>query len=312
MPDRVTPAALRERIALTLQSETKQYETPEVCDRLGMPAEGPDAWSYNSKRVYVAQRLAGVAMPELLRIARDVVEEFGDDELEHMIAAGAGVRGTDGKLKNIIFAAIGPKPRILLRDALDNVIEVVEGADRCLIYDKPLPPAGLSWSELVGWWAAGHAPGDYAPDAPDLYRRLYASLASPPEQLLFKSYCARYGAEGGQDAPALIPQVYLHYDPYTKRELRGRVGAELARQRMDFLLLPNDRRRIVIEVDGQHHYADDTGRASPSRYAEMVAEDRRLQLTGYEVFRFGAAELRDEGSARAAVDTFIDQLLGTS
>jgi hypothetical protein len=119
-----------------------------------------------------------------------------------------------------------------------------------------------------------------------LYRRLYASLASPPEQLLFKSYCARYGTEGGQDAPALIPPVYLHYDPYTKRELRGRVGAELVRQRMDFLLLPNDRRRIVIEVDGQ-------------------------QMTAYEVYRFGAAELRDEASARATVNAFIDQLLAS-
>jgi very-short-patch-repair endonuclease len=312
MPDRVTPAALRGRIALTLQSETKQYETPEICNRLGMPAEGPDAWTYNSKRVYVAQRLAGVPMPELLRIARDAVEEFGDDELERMVAAGAGVRRTDGQLKNIIFAAIGPKPRIILRDALDNIIDVVEGANRCLIYDQPLTPGGLSWSELARWWEAGYANGGHASDAHGLYRRLYASLASPPEQLLFKSYCARYGAEGGDDAPALIPQVYLHYDPYTKRELRGRVGAELARQRMDFLLLPNDRRRIVIEVDGQHHYADDTGRASPSRYAEMVAEERRLQMTGYGVFRFGAAELRDETSARATVDTFIDQLLGAS
>jgi hypothetical protein len=60
---------------------------------------------------------------------------------------------------------------------------------------------------------------------------------------------------------------------------------------MDFLpLLPN-RSRIVIECDGVQHCADDDGRASPHRYADVVAEDRVLRLRGYEVYRFGGAEL---------------------
>jgi hypothetical protein len=42
---------------------------------------------------------------------------------------------------------------------------------------------------------------------------------------------------------------------------------------MDFLLLLPNRARVVIECDGAQHYADDLGRASPQRYAEMVAED---------------------------------------
>jgi hypothetical protein len=33
------------------------------------------------------------------------------------------------------------------------------------------------------------------------------------------------------------------------------------------------------------------GVADPRRYAEMAAEDRALQLAGYEVYRFGAHEL---------------------
>jgi hypothetical protein len=32
--------------------------------------------------------------------------------------------------------------------------------------------------------------------------------------------------------PALIPQVYLHYDPFTKRELKTMDGDELVRQWM--------------------------------------------------------------------------------
>ena len=40
----------------------------------------------------------------------------------------ATIRGVDGQLKSIIFASTGPKPRIVLRDAI-NVVEVVENAE---------------------------------------------------------------------------------------------------------------------------------------------------------------------------------------
>jgi hypothetical protein len=39
----------------------------------------------------------------------------------------------------------------VLRDAINNVIEIVEGADRCLVYDRPLEHSGLSWGSLVQW-----------------------------------------------------------------------------------------------------------------------------------------------------------------
>jgi very-short-patch-repair endonuclease len=148
--------------------------------------------------------------------------------------------------------------------------------------------------------------------ARSLYTRLRASLGSAAETVLFNAYGARYsrdGGDGGDQIPALIPQVYLHYDPYTLRELAGRAGHPLARQRMDFLRLFPDRSRVVIEVDGKQHYADgDT--ASPSRYAEMVAEDRKLRVASYEVYRFGGAELHpDDADAPGRVQRFLDELL---
>ena len=66
----------------------------------------------------------------------------------------------------------------------------------------------------------------------------------------------------------------------------------LLRQRMDFLLLLGHGVRVVVEIDGKHHFANGEV-ASPSRYAEMASEDRRLRLQGYEVYRFGAAEFAD-------------------
>lgn len=51
-----------------------------------------------------------------------------------------------------------------------------------------------------------------------LYRRLSASLSgNPVELLLFRTYCERYSAEQASSLPALLPQVYLHYDPLTRR-----------------------------------------------------------------------------------------------
>jgi hypothetical protein len=72
-----------------------------------------------------------------------------------------------------------------------------------------------------------------------LYSRLKESVCgaqSPGEYAIFHTYYKRYGNRLGDDKlPVLLPQVYLHYDPYTKRE-RGDEKF-LERQRMDFLIM---------------------------------------------------------------------------
>lgn len=78
---------------------------------------------------------------------------------------------------------------------------------------------------------------------------------------------------------------------------------------MDFLLLLPNRRRVVIELDGIQHYADSARRASPELYAKMVAEDRKLKLAGYEVYRFGGQELVDREGAATMLEAFSKDLL---
>ncbi len=219
--------------------------------------------------------------------------------------AGKGVPGT---AKNLIFASVGPKPRIIIRDSVNNDIEVVENRDSCLIYDRPLKEHGLYWEELVQWWRELEGLASVEDARKQLGRRLLASLQSPPERALFEQYFWVARRMFQREIPALIPQVYLHYDPFTKRELSGHVA--LARQRMDFLLLLPHRRRIVLEVDGAQHYSH-SGRPRPDLYATMVAEDRVLRLAGYEVFRFGATELTPELSPRT-VDQFFMRALASA
>ena len=60
-------------------------------------------------------------------------------------------------------------------------------------------------------------------------------------------------------------------------------------------------------MDGKQHYAHGD-QASPALYSEMAAEDRRLRLAGYEVYRFGGYELYEQELADATADTFFLRL----
>ncbi len=194
-----------------------------------------------------------------------------------------------GRPKNLIFAS-PQKPDLRFRNAVDNDIEIVTNSDKVLVYDRPIGADGLLWRDLQSWWSETNNLSNDDVSKETLYRRLQESLPdnSPPQALLFNSYHKAFG-KAIPNLPALLPEVWLHWDPKTVKD-RGRDA--LLRFRMDFLLLMPSGIRVVIEVDGKQHYATEDGRADPSRYAEMVAGDRDLQLSGYQVYRFGAAELQ--------------------
>ncbi|ABK05754.1 hypothetical protein Arth_4317 (plasmid) [Arthrobacter sp. FB24] len=255
-------------------------------------------------------------LPTLVALARRMVTELEVTDrlladLTALLAEYDRGGGVGTPAKNLIFAANGPKPELVLRDALNNDIEITRNGEYCLVYDQPIPADGLTYSNLIKWWRERQGFADDVPPRDvglDLHNRLRASLDDNPVELrVFDAYAARYKAYGFA-IPALIPQVYLHFDPATQLSRRsvGQNGSPLARQRMDFLILFSSRHRVVLEVDGKQHYANgDT--ASPALYSDMVAEDRRLRLAGYEVYRFGGAELMKDDADRMVAE-FFDQL----
>jgi hypothetical protein len=216
-----------------------------------------------------------------------------------VMEVSSGVRGV---AKNLIFAANGPKPELVFADAINNDIEIVKNAEYCLVYDRPVSPTGLRWEDMVEWWK--NINSDHPDPERQLYLRLQASLNCEPERLFFRSYFKSFMRVLGSRLPALVPQVYLHYDPYTFKMLSG--NKRLPRQRMDFLLLLSRNERIVIEIDGKQHYANGD-QASPALYSEMVSADRKLRLAGYEVYRFGGAEFMD-GRGEELVGDFVSDL----
>ncbi|MDI9407491.1 MAG: hypothetical protein QM522_12375 [Chitinophagaceae bacterium] len=307
----VTIVELREAIAEALAQE-KSYDLPCVCVDLGL-GSGTIEEAHQSKRAYVRARIISKGLNDLAALGEKLRGRYSNiEQLSSMlddISAKAG--GVSGNIKNLIFAADGPKPELVLTDALSNTVEIVKNAEYCLVYDLPILSPGLLWHDLVIWWGESRNPDFSFHDAErDLFRRLMSSLASPPEKHFFNSYFKFYHSTLGKRLPALIPQVYLHFDPKSLKELGGR--QRLPRQRMDFLMLLPNNQRIVIEIDGRQHYSEDNGTPSPRKYSEMVAEDRRLRLLGYEVYRFGGYELtRDESgdsSGEGPVQRFLRQL----
>lgn len=250
-----------------------------------------------------AQRLAS-DLNELLRRDGYKLETTGEASGYPVYALSRLHRGVAGAPKNLIFASTGPKPELGFADAVNNDVVILAGAEHCLIYDRSIRSDGLLWSELVSWWGELH-PEESDP-AKSLGLRLRASMSSSSlaEQAVFDTYFRRYRPMLQSALPALIPQVYLHYDPAVVRTLKHR--ASFPRQRMDFLLLLPNRARVVIEVDGQHHFTRNDKPSLPA-YAEMVSADRDLRLAGYEIFRFGANELVGAG-AQALIERFFDRL----
>lgn len=241
------------------------------------------------------------AVTELNRVlARDGYELAVDSDMSgHPIYRFQRIaRGVDGRPKNLIFASCGPKPEIGFADAINNDIVILSGEGNCLVYDRPVSRDGLLWSELVAWWATV-CPGA---DAAKLGARLGKSLSSDAEHKLFATYFKAFRGLLGDKLPALLPQVYLHYDPAIVRTLSHRLP--IGRQRMDFLLLLPGRQRIVVEVDGKHHFSKHD-RPSLPVYAEMVSADRDLRLAGYEVYRFGANELVGKDAESTVTDFFV-------
>lgn len=138
---------------------------------------------------------------------------------------------------------------------------------------------------MVSWWNNNNPDYDIEVEK-SFVERLRLSLDSAPEVKLLRTYYNYLYKLKNKNLPALIPQVHCHYDP---KSANMRNGQGYVHQRMDFLLLLPHGVRVIIEIDGKQHYAEQDV-ASPPKYASMVRDDRDLKLYGYDVYRFGGQE----------------------
>jgi hypothetical protein len=138
-----------------------------------------------------------------------------------MIGAGA-----PGSMKNLIFAADGPKPEIVFSDALNNDVRVVRN-ERVLPRLRPATGgAKLTWADLTSWWAdrEGLTGASAREVARSLYWRLDRSLGdNDAERRILRTYAERY-VRLGADIPMVAEDRELRLRDY---EVYRFGGAEL-------------------------------------------------------------------------------------
>lgn len=263
----------------------EQYVNPNIHRLRWNKEEEREEYIHNSELVEVINRYINHDGYKLI-----VKDTIGDKAFYECISMRGGVQG---QVKNIIFAA-KYKPEIAFDDALNNDIRITKNEDQCLIYNRSIPSSGVMWNDLVEWYATEHNLTDIQNpekvfisrlcDCLDTSYKAKGAKAGPETWMLQAYYDLK--KELGIDLPALIPQVYLYYDPQTIQQ-RGYKLFE--HQKMDFLMIFSHRDRIVIEIDGKQHYAEGST-ASPKLYSQMVRAHREMSLYGYDVYRFGGYE----------------------
>ncbi|TDC81140.1 hypothetical protein E1193_15650 [Micromonospora sp. KC606] len=205
-----------------LPSTDRRYDTAgrdNFQHRVLNPCDWPDDWIFTAERFGLADNdeallafLVEMPHPEVRTNLAEVeqLRDFLNKVLIHdgyeIVQAdaisgapifdyrliGSGVRGS---MKNLIFAALGPKPEIVLDDAVNNDLHFVRNAENCLVYDRPLGAHGLTWAELTDWWAdrqgmTGEPDRDISRSP---YRRLYQSLGdNDAERRILRTYAERY------------------------------------------------------------------------------------------------------------------------
>lgn len=184
---------------------TRRHLEVVLGEELKLPwtGNGSPASDDYSKRSLIQAYMPGWSVPQMAGLARRIVLELdlADVQLTDLIQllatydAGGGVHGPT---KNLIFAANGPKPEIVLRDAMSNDLEIVKNAENCLIYDQPLPAEGLRFGHLVEWWRDRQQIPATTPAREvglALHARLRESLANNQAELVvFDTYAKRYRA----------------------------------------------------------------------------------------------------------------------
>lgn len=231
------------------------------------------------------------------------------DKVEYKVEERFGVRG---KIQEIVFAAVA-KPEFLITDVLNQDITIPLNNKRYLIYNGPIEREGLKWKQLKEWY------DDTVTSCEESFEERIERSVGHGDSVLEKNFYKAYlelVTELGEDIPALLPQVYLYYDPKVQKE---RIIKIFDHQCMDFLMIFSESRRIIIELDGVQHYAEDEatripGRkyevriASTQKYADMVKAQREMTLAGYEVYRFGGSEIYEWDNARNVIKCFLKEL----
>jgi hypothetical protein len=157
-PVKVTPYTFRQAITDEMMGYTREKLEAIYIELLALPYGGDDdPRSAPTKRSFIEQYTYPMTLPQMAHLARRIITEIDDaPTLQAMLDVYVADGGVAGTPKNLIFAATGPKPELVFTDAIDNNIAITKHAKHCLVYDRPIIGAGLTYADLVAWWRDLH------------------------------------------------------------------------------------------------------------------------------------------------------------
>ncbi|WP_051055187.1 MULTISPECIES: hypothetical protein [Kitasatospora] len=276
-----------------------------VLGRLGVAHRLP----FRTRRGYWEVDRENGQLGSIADLCEPILTELADHERQ---MSTAGYRGPNGDLRNVIFAA-RYKPEIVMTDVAKGIIAITKNAEHCLLYDRAITAEGLTAADLIEWW--GRRDENIILDPGARLARLEVRLEescpnSEPERQLLRVYWQLARSKGFGSVPAILPQVYLHYDPLTQKQRDQEGRRVLDSQVRDFMMFLPGGRRVILEIDGKTHHATTGGRADPRAYAKMARDSRRLTLQGYELYRFGGWEFMDSENPERMLNDFFAELIG--
>jgi hypothetical protein len=259
-------------------------ELSKWCDRLGLGPSDKDPMA--SKKSYVRDRLLGTPSSTFSTVAEQVLREFQshadgngkEPPTEEWLRAWQALREAVGidEIQTIVFASDG-KPDLVLHDVPNSQLADAKGS--ALIWRTHITEKGLTVADMLQWWRSNRRADD------SLYRRFSECCQNNEEHAVLDFYYQTLvKMDVNSELPALLPQVWLSYDPLTRE------------QRLDFLMYLPGRRKVIIEVDGIYHISKGDGRACLETYSKGVAADRGLMAKGYTIYRFGANEIQQDAA----------------
>ncbi|MDI5969379.1 hypothetical protein POF50_008465 [Streptomyces sp. SL13] len=158
-------------------------------------------------------RIVAVVNP-VLASAGGRLEQTGERDgypYFQLVRTGPGV---SRRPKTLIFATTA-KPDMRLVNVLDNDIEILQSGDDLLVYDRLVEMNGIRWSDLLRWWQETRDVHDEKAAKRALYKRLLRSMPdddTSPQCEFFRAYHEVFAGREC-DVPALLPEVWLHWDP---------------------------------------------------------------------------------------------------
>lgn len=175
-------------------------------------------------------------------------------------------------------------------DVVNNTMKYKKNDKSYLVFDDEISmEEGIKVRHLKKWWSKQNN------TSTTLENKMNESIREDAtfQKLVFNTYKNKIESSLGDKVPALLPEVELYHNSYTKKQ-----NPDSEPQRMDFCLVLKNRKMILIELDGIQHVSAWDNRtkkwiASESKYAKQCQFDNDWKLDGNEIYRISNKTFKD-------------------